>query len=172
MINNLNQQFEIRGGLSDDRQPATILQVRTDALQPKSTPCFSKGHKAAPGEQDLPHTFVFHRCSDEAGSSGLHGRQCRQEPDTQLSFSTTFEREKDLSYQSHVYSRMSNPTRNLLEETLADLEYGSSCCAFASGNAATSSLITAVGPRTHIVLALTFTMEQGHYLRMFSVSGV
>ena len=69
-----------------------------------------------------------------------------------LVFSTTFEREKDLSYQSHVYSRMSNPTRNLLEETLADLEYGSSCCAFASGNAATSSLITAVGPRTHIVI--------------------
>ena len=69
-----------------------------------------------------------------------------------LHFATTFEREKDLSYQSHVYSRMSNPTRNLLEETLADLEYGSSCCAFASGNAATSSLMTAVGPKTHVII--------------------
>ena len=109
----------------------------------------SKGHKVAP-QNRIAHTFVFHRCSDEAGSSGLHIRQCRQEPDTQLSFSTTF-REKDLSYQSHVYSRMSNPTRNLWKKHL-DLEYGSSCCAFASGNAATSSLITAVGPRTHIVI--------------------
>ena len=85
MINNLNQQFEIRGGLSDDRQPATILlQVRTDALQPKSTPCFSKeDHKAAPpGQQSLLRVLLFHRCADEASTSGLHGRQRRQEPDT------------------------------------------------------------------------------------------
>ena len=30
-----------------------------------------------------------------------------------IHFSTTFEREKDLSYLSHIYSRTSNPTRDL-----------------------------------------------------------
>ena len=63
-----------------------------------------------------------------------------------IHFSTTFEREKDLSYTSHIYSRTSNPTRNLLEETIADLENGTECASFSSGSAATSSLLTAIGP--------------------------
>ena len=69
-----------------------------------------------------------------------------------IHFSTTFEREKDLSYLSHIYSRTSNPTRDLLEETIADLENGTDCCSFASGSAATSSLLTAVGNNSHVII--------------------
>lgn len=69
-----------------------------------------------------------------------------------IHFSTTFEREKDLSYTSHIYSRTSNPTRNLLEETIADLENGTECASFSSGSAATSSLLTAIGPKSHVII--------------------
>jgi len=48
--------------------------------------------------------------------------------------STTFERDVDLSFsRGYVYSRWSNPTRALLERSLADLEGGKEAFAVASG---------------------------------------
>ena len=45
--------------------------------------------------------------------------------------SSTFEREKDLSYDGEfIYGRMGNPTRSLLEKTLAELEGGDEACSF------------------------------------------
>ena len=67
--------------------------------------------------------------------------------------SSTFEREKDLSYDSDfIYGRMGNPTRSLLEKTLADLEGGLEACSFGSGLAGIHSLISSLGQGGHVVL--------------------
>jgi cystathionine beta-lyase/cystathionine gamma-synthase len=62
-----------------------------------------------------------------------------------IHLSTTFERDEDLGYsRGHLYQRWGNPTRGLLEESLAKLEGGSVGCAFSSGMAALSSLLQGV----------------------------
>ena len=69
-----------------------------------------------------------------------------------IHLSTTFERESDGSYRGgFIYSRYANPNRNSLETAVAALEGGASGAAFASGSAATMTLIQALGPGIHIV---------------------
>ena len=66
---------------------------------------------------------------------------------------TTFERAKDGSYpQGYVYSRQDNPTRRKFEETLAGLERGAACAAFASGMAAAQAVVQALCPGDHLLL--------------------
>jgi cystathionine gamma-synthase len=50
-----------------------------------------------------------------------------------------------------MYSRYANPNRRALETSLTALEGGFAALAFASGSAATMSLIQAIGPDSHIV---------------------
>ncbi|NNE71679.1 MAG: PLP-dependent transferase [Rhodothermales bacterium] len=70
-----------------------------------------------------------------------------------LHLSTTFERGPDGDYPGgYVYSREGNPTRALLERTLAKAEGGEACAAFASGMAACNALITAVCPGGHLLV--------------------
>jgi cystathionine gamma-synthase len=69
-----------------------------------------------------------------------------------IHLSTTFERDADGSYRGgFVYSRYSNPNRNALEEAIAALEGGAIAACFASGSAATMTLLQAVGPGSHVV---------------------
>lgn len=69
-----------------------------------------------------------------------------------IHLSTTFAREPDGSYRAgYVYSRYSNPNRVALEQCLAQLEGGAAAATFASGSAATMTLVQALGPGTHIV---------------------
>jgi cystathionine gamma-synthase len=69
-----------------------------------------------------------------------------------IHMSTTFEREPDGSYRAgYVYSRYANPNRNALEESIAALEGGAVGLCFASGSAATMSMIQALGPNSHII---------------------
>ncbi|HET9424101.1 MAG TPA: aminotransferase class V-fold PLP-dependent enzyme [Gemmatimonadaceae bacterium] len=69
-----------------------------------------------------------------------------------IHMSTTFEREPDGSYRAgYIYSRYANPNRVALEKAIAALEGGAVGLAFASGSAATMTLIQALGPGTHIV---------------------
>jgi cystathionine gamma-synthase len=66
--------------------------------------------------------------------------------------STTFERAADGTYPGgHMYSRISNPNRNLLENVLAKLEVGADAAAFASGNAAGMAVFQSLTPGTHII---------------------
>ena len=66
---------------------------------------------------------------------------------------TTYERAPDNSYPSgYSYSREGNPTRNVLESTLADLEGGAACRAFSSGLAASHAVLMALPPASHIVI--------------------
>lgn len=69
-----------------------------------------------------------------------------------LHLATTFERAEDGSYpKGHIYSRESQPNRSDLERCLAALEGGVSAAAFASGSAATSTLLQALAPGDHVI---------------------
>jgi cystathionine gamma-synthase len=69
-----------------------------------------------------------------------------------IHLSTTFEREPDGSYrQGFLYARTSNPTRQLLESSLAELEGGAIAIAFSSGLAATSAVFQVLAPGDHVI---------------------
>ncbi len=70
-----------------------------------------------------------------------------------IHLSTTFAREADGSYRAgFLYSRYTNPNRAALERCLAELEGGAAAAAFASGSAATMTLLQAVGPGSHVII--------------------
>lgn len=83
---------------------------------------------------------------------------CEPDPSTgalvaPIHLSTTFERASDGSYpQGYVYSREANPTRQQFEATLAALEGGRACAAFASGMAAANAVFQALRPGDHVIL--------------------
>lgn len=67
---------------------------------------------------------------------------------------TTYEREADGSYpKGHVYSRLSNPNRQSLEQAIADLEGGTAAAAFSSGLAAIMSVFQALSAGDHVVVS-------------------
>ncbi|HEX4682565.1 MAG TPA: aminotransferase class I/II-fold pyridoxal phosphate-dependent enzyme [Gemmatimonadaceae bacterium] len=67
--------------------------------------------------------------------------------------STTFGREAEGSTPGgFLYSRYTNPNRAGLERCLAQLEGGVAAAAFASGSAATMTMLQAVGPGSHVIL--------------------
>ncbi len=69
-----------------------------------------------------------------------------------LHLATTFERAEDGSYPlGHIYSRESQPNRDDLERCLAALEEGTAAAAFASGSAATTTLLQALAPGDHVI---------------------
>lgn len=70
-----------------------------------------------------------------------------------LHLSTTFERAPDGTYPlGYQYSRTDNPNRQQLETTLAAMEGGAVCAAFASGMAAAAAVFQALAPGDHILL--------------------
>jgi cystathionine gamma-synthase len=67
--------------------------------------------------------------------------------------STTFERDADGSYpRGHMYTRNSNPNREMLERGIAAVEGGECAAAFASGMAAGSAIFEALNPHDHVVI--------------------
>jgi len=69
-----------------------------------------------------------------------------------INLSTTFFRDENGGYPGgHMYSRVSNPNRSALENTIAKLEYGADAAAFASGNNCGMSLFQALKPGSHII---------------------
>ena len=69
-----------------------------------------------------------------------------------IHLSTTFQREADGGYRAGlVYSRYANPNRTALEQCVAELEGGAAGAAFASGSAATMTLLQAIGPGAHVI---------------------
>jgi cystathionine gamma-synthase len=88
-----------------------------------------------------------------------------------LVLSTTFARRQDSSLiGQHLYSRMGNPNRDALEQTLAQLEGGGACVTFSSGQAASMSLFHALSPGDHILMPLemyynTRGLLENHYSR-------
>jgi cystathionine beta-lyase/cystathionine gamma-synthase len=81
-----------------------------------------------------------------------------QEPDQRtgavnvpLYLSSTYAQEAIGQNKGWEYSRVSNPTRDALEECMASLEGGTSAHAFASGMAAISALVTMLQTGDHVV---------------------
>ncbi|MCH7700315.1 MAG: cystathionine gamma-synthase [Planctomycetes bacterium] len=81
-----------------------------------------------------------------------------QEPDPStgatvppIHLTSTYTQESPGQHKGYDYSRSGNPTRSGLEESLAALENGAACCAFASGLAATNSLFTLLSPGDAVV---------------------
>ncbi len=69
-----------------------------------------------------------------------------------LHLATTFERAEDGSYpKGHIYARETQPNRSDLERCLAALEAGTAAAAFASGSAATATLLQALAPGDHVI---------------------
>ncbi len=67
--------------------------------------------------------------------------------------STTFERDADGSYEhGYVYSRSDNPNRHSLEQCMAELEGGVAAAAFASGQAASMSVLQSLRAGDHVLL--------------------
>lgn len=72
---------------------------------------------------------------------------------TPITLSTTFERESDGSYKSgFIYSRIENPNRQLLEDSLALLEKGAAGFAFSSGMAAITALFNTLQSGDHLLI--------------------
>ena len=65
--------------------------------------------------------------------------------------SSTFERAADGAIKEYFYARHGNPNRKALETCLAALEGGVAAAAFASGAAATLSILQALAPGDHVV---------------------
>lgn len=92
-----------------------------------------------------------------------------------LHLASTFERDPDGAYgRGYVYARWGNPTRNLLEATLADLEgEGAEAAAFASGMAAVGAVLQALRPGDHVLLPDDVYHGVRHLLRsVFSEWGL
>ena len=69
-----------------------------------------------------------------------------------IHLSTTFEREADGSYRAgYVYARNANPTRQSLEAALGALEGGVPAICFASGSAATMTLLQTLAAGDHVI---------------------
>jgi cystathionine gamma-synthase len=69
-----------------------------------------------------------------------------------IHLSTTFARRPDGSLpQGFLYARSDNPTRHALEAALAPLEGGAVALAFASGMAATTAVVQALGAGDHVI---------------------
>lgn len=90
-------------------------------------------------------------------TKAVHAGNRKSEPGSRdvtsaIHLSTTFERAEDGTFPGgHIYSRESNPNRRQLEEALSSLEDGAAGLTFASGSAATMSLLQALSPGDHVI---------------------
>jgi cystathionine gamma-synthase len=70
-----------------------------------------------------------------------------------IHLSSTYARDPDGGYsKGYMYGRADNPTRHLLERTLAQLEGGATAAAFSSGQASVHALFAALKPGDRIIL--------------------
>lgn len=73
---------------------------------------------------------------------------------TPINLTTTFERDTDGEYpRGYIYSRLGNPTRSLLEHSVAQLETGSEAMAFSSGMAAIMGIFQTLAPKDHVIVS-------------------
>jgi cystathionine gamma-lyase len=68
-----------------------------------------------------------------------------------ISLSSTYAQESPGVHQGYEYSRSHNPTRYAYERCVADLEGGARAYAFASGLAATATLLDTLEPGAHVI---------------------
>lgn len=101
------------------------------------------------------HTNGVNHAQTGFGTRAVHAGQ---DPDPvtgavipPISLSTTFKQHGAGEYNSFDYSRSGNPTRNAFETAVASLENGKHAVAFASGSAATATIVNSLAQGAHIV---------------------
>ncbi len=119
---------------------------------------------------------VFHNTGESAGSArhietlAVHAGE---RPDlnaravaSPIYLASTFQRDQDGEYaDGYVYGRYGNPNRTEFEECVAALEGGAASAAFASGMAATMSILQALDPGDHVVAPADAYFGTGALLR-------
>jgi len=70
-----------------------------------------------------------------------------------IQHASTFAQKSVDHFGKYDYGRSGNPTREALEETIAELEGGEIACAFGSGMAAISTTLLLFGPGDHLVVS-------------------
>lgn len=99
----------------------------------------------------------------EKSTKAIHGVELHDETANAIAnpifLSTTFERAADGTYpKGHMYSRNSNPNRDLFEKSMAILEGGAGALAFASGLAAVNTIFQCLKSGDHVLMP-----EIGYY---------
>lgn len=99
----------------------------------------------APKSDLHPDTLVAH--------AGCEPHPVSRDVTPSIHFATTFERDADGTFPGgHIYSRTSNPTRDLFERTLARIEGAGACAAFSSGMAAAAAVMQSLRPGDRLVM--------------------
>ncbi|MDH3728069.1 MAG: PLP-dependent aspartate aminotransferase family protein [Myxococcales bacterium] len=94
---------------------------------------------------------MTHRIETIAAHAGRGDKRPGQPVAQPISLSTTFFLAEPGGHDEHGYSRISNPSRDGLERTLAALEGGASAAAFSSGCAAMHAVLQLLEPGQHLV---------------------
>jgi len=84
-----------------------------------------------------------------------------------ISLSTTFEQDGPGQHRGFEYTRSGNPTRNVLEKTLAALDKGKFGMCFASGLAATTNIIALLNTGDHVICIDDVYGGTGRLFRQF-----
>ncbi|HEY0786228.1 MAG TPA: PLP-dependent aspartate aminotransferase family protein [Acidobacteriaceae bacterium] len=96
--------------------------------------------------EEHPRGFATRAIHDGQGADPLTGAV-----NVPLYLSSTYAQQELGHNQGYEYSRVSNPTRDALETSLASLEGGTSAHAFASGMAAITALVTMLRTGDHVI---------------------
>ena len=116
------------------------------ALSRPPRPCLLRRAARPCSTTSSPSTHPASTAPTARLSTRLAHAGCEVDPTTgaltpAIHLASTFERDEDLEYRREfIYGRVGNPTRALLERTLADLEAGSGALSFASGVAVAASV--------------------------------
>jgi cystathionine beta-lyase/cystathionine gamma-synthase len=92
-----------------------------------------------------------YRIATIAAHAGQASHQAGQAVTPPISLSTTFIQGVPGHHEEHAYSRISNPSRDALERTVAALEGAPSAAAFGSGCAAMHAVLQLLEPGDHLV---------------------
>lgn len=92
-----------------------------------------------------------HRFATIAAHAGRVSGQAGEPVTSPISLATTFLLRGPGDQEGHAYSRVSNPNRDALEQTLAALEGGSSASVFSSGCAAMHAVLQLLSPGEQLV---------------------
>jgi cystathionine gamma-synthase len=99
-----------------------------------------------------PHTFDLMKIETLAVHAGHSVDSATGAVAAPIYLSTTFERDIEGTYsRGHMYTRNSNPNRQMLETAIAALEGGSAAAAFGSGMATATAIFQALDPTDHVI---------------------
>ncbi|KAK7033200.1 Cys/Met metabolism PLP-dependent enzyme-domain-containing protein [Favolaschia claudopus] len=128
-----------------------MVALPSDSLSPSPEPhALANGHLNGNG---------VHKSDEASWGFATRAVHVGSEPSTEtgavippISLSTTFKQDGVGNHKGFEYTRSQNPSRAALEAMLASIEMGgANALAFASGSAATATMIQSLGPDAHLI---------------------